>query len=89
MFTVDREDLHIRVTLFTFRSKWMEAFEDLCMSAFALFLVWTTITILPNLWSRYAALGWSIKVGYLAVVVGGSLVVLAKILKYVTRAIRR
>lgn len=89
VFTVDRENLHLRVTLFEFKSKWFEWLEDLCMAAFAVFLVWTTASNLSFMFSKYAALGWSIKVGYYAIIVGGALVVLNKVLKHVSRALRR
>ena len=89
VFTIDREDLHLKVTLFTFKPTWTEWLEDLCMSALALFLLWTTVSILPVLFRTYAALGWSIKVGYYALIVGSVLVLLNKILKYVLRIVGR
>ena len=89
VFTIDREDLHLKVTLFTFKPTWSEWLEDLCMSTFALFLLWTTVSILPVMFRTYAALGWSIKVGYYALIVGSVLVLLNKVLKYVLRAVGR
>ena len=89
VFTIDREDLHLKVTLFTFKLTWTEWLEDLCMSALALFLLWTTVSILPVMFRTYAALGWSIKVGYYALIVGSVLVLLNKILKYVLRIVGR
>lgn len=88
-FTIDREDLHLKVTLFKFNPTWSEWLEDLCMSIFALFLLWTTVSILPVMFRTYAALGWSIKVGYYAIVAGSVLVLLNKVLKYVVRAAGR
>ncbi len=88
-FTIDREDLHLKVTLFKFKPTWSEWLEDLCMSIFALFLLWTTVSILPVMFRTYAALGWSIKVGYYAIIAGSVLVLLNKVLKYVVRAAGR
>ena len=49
----------------------------------------TTVSILPVMFRTYAALGWSIKVGYYALIVGSVLVLLNKVLKYLLRVVGR
>ncbi|MBT6274466.1 MAG: TRAP transporter small permease subunit [Chromatiales bacterium] len=89
VFIVDRENLHLRVTLFEVKSKWAEWLEDLCLVSFAIILGWTTYGNLPFMFSKYAALGWSIKVGYYAIMVGTAMAVFAKVAKYAARAFGR
>ena len=88
IFAVDEDDLHIKVEVVPLRPWLREAIEDLAVSGFVLFLVWSTWSILPRLFSKYAALGWSIKVGYYAMIVGGLLLLATKIGKYVLRLLR-
>lgn len=86
---IDRDDLHIKVKLISLNARWAELVEDLSMSAFILFLVWSTIKLWPNLYSHYAALEWSMKVGYLAIIVGGVIALINKIVKWGVRVCQR
>ncbi len=87
-FAIDEDDLHIKVQVVPLRPWIKELIEDLAVSGFVLFLVWSTWSILPRLFSKYAALGWSIKAGYYAVIVGGILLLATKLGKYVLRLLR-
>ncbi len=87
-FAIDEDDLHIKVQVVRLPPWLRELIEDLAVSGFVLFLVWSTWSILPRLFSKYAALGWSIKVGYYAVIVGGLLLLATKIGKYILRLLR-
>ncbi len=88
VFAVDEDDLHIKVQVVPLRPWLSELIEDLAVGGFVLFLVWSTWSILPKLFSKYAALGWSIKVGYYAIIVGGLLLLATKIGKYFLRMLR-
>ena len=59
------------------------------MIAFFGFLVWSTWELLPRTFSKYPATGWSVKVGYYALIGGGSLAILAKLSKYAHRVVFR
>ena len=59
------------------------------LALFVGFLVWSTWALLPRMFSKYAALGWPIQVGYYAILVGGSVTILAKAGKYAVRGLRR
>lgn len=86
---IDRDDLHIKVKLIFLKPRWAEPLEDLVMAAFILFLVWSTIKLWPNLYSHYAALEWSMKVGYLAIILGGVIALISKIVKWGVRVCQR
>ncbi|MEX0346082.1 MAG: TRAP transporter small permease [Rhizobiaceae bacterium] len=87
-FAIDEDDLHIKVQVVQLPLWLKELIEDLAVGGFVLFLVWSTWSILPRLFSKYAALGWSIRVGYYAVIVGGILLLATKLGKYVLRLLR-
>ena len=89
VFAVDQDDSHIKVQILNLPDRVQEYLEDIAVVLFVGFLVWSTWSLLPIMFSTYAALGWSIKVGYYAIVVGGSVAILAKIGKYVLRGLRR
>ncbi len=89
VFAVDRDDSHIKVQIVRLPPRLREGLEDLAIVLFVGFLVWSTWALLPRMFSKYAALGWPIEVGYAAIMVGGSVAVLAKIAKHARRWIRR
>ncbi len=86
---IDREDLHIKVRLIFLSPKWAEVIEDLSTAAFLIFLMWSTSQLWPNLYSHYAALEWSMKVGYLAIIVGAGIALVSKTAKWGVRLWRR
>ena len=79
VFAVDQDDSHIKVQILNLPDRVQECLEDIAVVLFVGFLVWSTWVLLPIMFSKYAALGWSIKVGYYAIAVGGSVTILAKI----------
>jgi len=82
IFFIDRENLHIRIRIVTLSPRLEEVVEDLCMVIFDLFLVVSALMLWPNLYSHYSALEWPMKVGYLAIIVGGVLALVGKIAKW-------
>lgn len=86
---IDQDRSHIRVQVITLPPRTAELLEDLAMIAFLGFLVWSTWELLPRVFSKYPATGWSIKVGYYALIVGGALAILSKLLKHIQRTIAR
>ena len=89
VFTLEHDDLHIKVQIFKLPRGFQEFLDDLAMSLFLGFLVWNTWALLPRMFSKYAALGWSIKVGYYAIICGGAIAILVKLAKYASRAVNR
>ncbi|MDE0704980.1 MAG: TRAP transporter small permease subunit [Rhodospirillaceae bacterium] len=89
VFAIDQDGSHIRVQLLDLPGRLQEIIEDLAIILFVGFLVWSTWALLPRMFSKYAALGWPIEVGYYAILVGGSATILAKIGKYALRGLRR
>ncbi len=87
VFTLDHEDLHIKVQVIKLPKGVQGVLDDLSMSLFLGFLVWNTWSLMPRMFSKYAALGWPIKVGYYAIIVGGSIAILVKLAKYSAKAI--
>ena len=79
VFAVDQDDSHIKVQILNLPDRVQEYLEDIAVVLFVGFLVWSTWALLPIMFSKYAALGWSIKAGCFAIVVGGSVTILAKI----------
>ena len=88
-FALDQDDSHIKVQILDLPPRVREILEDIAIVLFVGFLVWTTWALLPRMFSKYAALGWPIKVGYYAILVGGSVTILAKIGKYALRGSRK
>ena len=89
VFAIDQDKSHIRVQIFDLPGRLQEIFEDLAIVLFVGFLVWSTWALLPRMFSKYAALGWPIEVGYYAILVGGTVTVLAKFGKYLLRGLRQ
>lgn len=89
VFAIDQDDSHIKVQILRLPPRLQECLEDLAIVLFVGFLVWSTWALLPRMFSIYAALGWPIEVGYYAILVGGSVTILAKIGKYVLRGLRQ
>ena len=89
VFALDQDDSHIKVQILRLPDWLREILDDLAIVLFVGFLVWTTWALLPRMFSKYAALGWPIQVGYYAILVGGSVAILARIGKYVLRGLRR
>lgn len=89
VFALDQDNSHIKVQILDLPAGLQEYLEDLAMVLFVGFLVWSTWALLPRMFSKYAALGWPIQVGYYALLVGGSVAILAKMGKYVLRGLRR
>ena len=89
VFALDQDNSHIKVQILDLPAGLQEGLEDLAMVLFVGFLVWSTWALLPRMFSKYAALGWPIQVGYYALLVGGSVAILAKVGKYVLRGLRR
>ncbi|MCY4463320.1 MAG: TRAP transporter small permease subunit [Albidovulum sp.] len=87
VFTLDHGDLHIKVQVIKLPNGVQGVLDDLSMSLFLGFLVWNTWSLMPRMFSKYAALGWPIKVGYYAIIVGGSIAILVKLAKYSAKAI--
>ena len=85
---IDQDGSHIKVQVLDLPAWLREILEDVAIVLFVGFLVWSTWALLPRMFSKYAALGWPIQVGYYAIVVGGTLTILAKIGKYVLRGLR-
>jgi len=82
---IDKDRSHIRISLFNMPEKFHQILEDIAMIAFLGFLVWSTWELLPKIFSRYAATGWSIKVGYYAIIFGSSLAILGRLAKYLPK----
>ena len=82
---IDKDRSHIRISLFNMPEKFHQILEDIAMIAFFGFLVWSTWELLPKIFSRYAATGWSIKVGYYAIIFGSSLAILGRLAKYLPK----
>ena len=89
VFAIDQDNSHIKVQILDLPSWLQECLEDLAIVLFVGFLVWSTWALLPRMFSKYAALGWPIQVGYYAMLVGGTVTILAKVVKYVQRGFRR
>ena len=89
VFAIDQDRSHIKVQLLDLPGRLQEIVEDLAIVLFVGFLVWSTWALLPRMFSKYAALGWPIEVGYYAILVGGSVTILAKVGKYALRGLRR
>ena len=80
-FAVAQDDLHIKVQTLNLPPQAREILEDVTVTLFVGFLVWQTWMLLPRMFSKYAALGWSIKIGYYAIIAGGFLTITVKIAK--------
>ncbi len=89
VFAIDQDDTHIKVQVLKLPPWLQECLEDAAIILFVGFLVWTTWALQPRMFSKYPALGWPIHVGYYAILVGGTVTILAKIGKYVRRGLRR
>lgn len=89
VFAIDQDGSHIKVQILDLPPRLQEILEDLAIVLFVGFLVWSTWALLPRMFSKYAALGWPIQVGYYAILVGGGVTILAKVGKYLLRGLRR
>lgn len=89
VFAIDQDGSHIKVQILDLPPRLQEILEDLAIVLFVGFLVWSTWALLPRMFSKYAALGWPIQVGYYAILVGGGVTILAKGGKYLLRGLRR
>lgn len=89
VFAIDQDGSHIKVQILDLPPRLQEILEDLAIVLFVGFLVWSTWALLPRMFSKYAALGWPIQVGYYAILVGGGVTILAKGGKYLLRGLRQ
>ncbi len=89
VFAIDQDNSHIKVQILDLPPRLQEILEDTAIVLFVGFLVWSTWALLPRMFSKYAALGWPIEVGYYAILVGGGVTILAKFGKYLLRGLRR
>ena len=89
VFAIDQDGSHIKVQILDLPPRLQEILEDLAIVLFVGFLVWSTWALLPRMFSKYAALGWPIQVGYYAILVGGGVTILAKVGKYLLRGLRQ
>ena len=86
---VDRNNSHIRVQIISLPPRLAQIIEDIVMVSFFGFLVWSTWELMPRVFSRYAATGWTIKVGYYSMIVGGSLAIVNRVAKYLPHRISK
>jgi len=89
VFAIDQDDSHIKVRILELPPRLQECLEDVAIILFVGFLVWSTWALRPRMFSKYAALGWPIEVGYHAILVGGSVAILCKVGKYILKGLRR
>ena len=89
VFALDQDDSHIKLQILSMPAWLKECLEDLSVVLFVGFLVWSTWALQPRMFSKYAALGWPIEVGYYAILIGGSVTILAKAGKYLLRVLER
>lgn len=89
VFAIDQDRSHIKVQILDLPPWLQEILEDIAIVLFVGFLVWSTWALLPRMFSKYAALGWPIQVGYYAILIGGGVTILAKFGKYLLRGLRR
>ena len=73
---------HIKISIIKIPYKINRILDDAVMIAFFGFLLWSTYELLPKVFSKYAATGWSIKIGYYAIIVGSSLTIFCRLIKY-------
>ena len=88
-FAIDNDALHIKVQVINLPPRLSEILEDAAVILFVGFLVWSTWSLVPRMFSKYPALGWPIHVGYFSILVGGSLTILCKIGKHLLRSCRK
>ena len=86
---VDRKNAHIRVQIFSLPPMLSKIIEDLAALVFYGFLVWSTFELMPKVFSRYAATGWTIKIGYFAMIVGGGLAIINRLSNYLPHRFSR
>ena len=86
---VDRKNAHIRVQIFSLPPMLSKIIEDLAALLFYGFLVWSTFELMPKVFSRYAATGWTIKIGYFAMIVGGGLAIINRLSNYLPHRFSR
>ena len=79
---IDRQESHIKISIIKIPYKINRILDDAVMIAFFGFLLWSTYELLPKVFSKYAATGWSIKIGYYAIIVGSSLTIFCRLIKY-------
>ena len=79
---IDRQEGHIKISIVAIPKRVNRILEDAVMIAFFGFLLWSTYELLPKVFSKYAATGWSIKIGYYAIIFGSSLTIFSRLIKY-------
>lgn len=79
---IDRQESHIKISIIKIPYKINRILDDAVMISFFGFLLWSTYELLPKVFSKYAATGWSIKIGYYAIIVGSSLTIFCRLIKY-------
>ena len=79
---IDRQESHIKISIIKIPHKINRILDDAVMIAFFGFLLWSTYELLPKVFSKYAATGWSIKIGYYAIIFGSSLTIFCRLIKY-------
>ena len=79
---IDRQEGHIKISIIAIPKRMNRFLEDAVMIAFFGFLLWSTYELLPKVFSKYAATGWSIKIGYYAIIFGSSLTIFCRLIKY-------
>lgn len=79
---IDRQEGHIKISIIAIPKRMNRILEDAVMIAFFGFLLWSTYELLPKVFSKYAATGWSIKIGYYAIIFGSSVTIFCRLIKY-------
>ena len=79
---IDKQEGHIKISIVAIPNKVNRILEDAVMIAFFGFLLWSTYELLPKVFSKYAATGWSIKIGYYAIIFGSILTIFCRLIKY-------
>lgn len=79
---IDRQESHIKISIITIPPKINRILDDAVMIAFFGFLLWSTYELMPKVFSKYAATGWSIKIGYYAIIIGSCLTIFCRLIKY-------
>ena len=79
---IDRQEGHIKISIVAIPNRVNRILEDAVMIAFFGFLLWSTYELLPKVFSKYAATGWSIKIGYYAIIFGSILTIFCRLIKY-------
>ncbi len=79
---IDKQEGHIKISIVAIPNKVSRILEDAVMIAFFGFLLWSTYELLPKVFSKYAATGWSIKIGYYAIIFGSILTIFCRLIKY-------